>query len=544
MEEKRVNRRISGGQHVSLLPRLGGFYGVAGITLLVFAGIAYYLTRVVSTYVFIHTLLGLLAVIVYFASAKDSLGTFLGERSTKYGANAALYSLIAFGVLIALNYLGTRYYHRFDLTEAGVYSLSPQSQQVVGSLDQALEIHAFVQAGDDPLLEDLLASYGYASERLSFTIVDPDTRPDLAERFLITALPAIHLQYGDRSNVVTDISEEEITNGIIKVAQAEAKTVYFVEGHGEPSIDDNQQSQGYGQLKVALENEGYTVSTLVLSPDTAVPDDASVLVVAGAQRSLLDHETQAIDHYLKRQGHALFLLSPRVTPELSSYLASWGVEVGNDVIVDEQLQLLRGRTFTLTPVVTSYGQHPITAELGRHGGAALTSYGISRSVEPISLPTPPEGGDGGGHTGLSLVSLAQTGPNSWAETDLESIFQNQTAKIDEQDRRGPISLAVAVTANLKEMDAEQEGTARLAVFGNAMFANNQYLNQYFNRDFLLNTISWLGGEEELISIRPRTMRASRVQFTQEQGTAIFYLSVLILPEILLIAGLAVWWSRR
>ena len=420
---------------------------------------------------------------------------------------AALYSLIAFGVLIALNYLGTRYYHRFDVTEAGVYSLSPQSQQVVGSLDQELEIHAFVQAGEDPLLEDLLASYGYASERLSFTIVDPDTRPDLAERFLITALPAIHLQYGDRSNVVTDISEEEITNGIIKVAQAEAKTVYFVEGHGEPSVDDTQQSQGYGQLKIALESEGYTVSTVVLSPDTAVPDDASVLVVAGAQRSLLDHETQAIDHYLKREGHALFLLSPRVTPELSSYLANWGVEVGNDVIVDEQLQLLRGRTFTLTPVVTSYGQHPITAELGRQGGAALTSYGISRSVEPISPLTPPEGG--GGQTGLSLVSLAQTGPNSWAETDLESIFQNQTAKIDEQDRRGPISLAVAVTANLGEMDAEQEGTARLAVFGNAMFANNQYLNQYFNRDFLLNTISWLGGEEELISIRPRTMRASR-----------------------------------
>ena len=534
MEEERVNRRISGGQHVSLLPRLGGFYGVAGITLLVFAGIAYYLTRVVSTYVFIHALLGLLAVIVYFASAKDSLGTFLGERSTKYGANAALYSLIAFGVLIALNYLGTRYYHRFDLTEAGVYSLSPQSQQVVGSLDQELEIHAFVQAGADPLLEDLLASYGYASERLSFTVVDPDTRPDLAERFLITALPAVHLQYGDRSNVVTDISEEEITNGIIKVAQAEAKTVYFVEGHGEPNIDDNQQSQGYGQLKIALESEGYTVGTVVLSPDTAVPDDASVLVVAGAQRSLLAHETQAIDHYLKRQGHALFLLSPRVTPELSSYLANWGVEVGNDVIVDEQLQLLRGRTFTLTPVVTSYGQHPITAELGRQGGAALTSYGISRSVEPGQNSS----------TGLSLVSLAQTGPNSWAETDLQSIFQNQTAKIDEQDRRGPISLAVAVTANLEEMDAEQEGIARLAVFGNAMFANNQYLNQYFNRDFLLNTISWLGGEEELISIRPRTMRASRVQFTQEQGTAIFYLSVLILPEILLIAGLAVWWSRR
>jgi gliding motility-associatede transport system auxiliary component len=76
-----------------------------------------------------------------------------------------------------------------------------------------------------------------------------------------------------------------------------------------------------------------------------------------------------------------------------------------------------------------------------------------------------------------------------------------------------------------------------------VFANNQYIGQYFNRDLLLNSVSWLIGEEGLMSIRPRTIRASRVQFTAEQGTAIFYLSVLILPELLLIAGLAVWWRR-
>ena len=84
----------------------------------------------------------------------------------------------------------------------------------------------------------------------------------------------------------------------------------------------------------------------------------------------------------------------------------------------------------------------------------------------------------------------------------------------------------------------------MVVFGNAGFANNQFIGQYFNRDLLLNTVSWLVGEEELISIRPRTIRASRVQLTADQGTTVFYLSVLILPEILLIAGLATWWRRR
>ena len=244
------------------------------------------------------------------------------------------------------------------------------------------------------------------------------------------------------------------------------------------------------------------------------------------------HAITAIDAYLKKGKHALFLLNPRGTSELAAYLGQWGVQVGNDVIVDEQLQLLKGRTFTLTPFVTTYGAHPITEELSRRGNA-LTTYGMSRSVEPQT----------DGKVGVTPVSLAQTSPNAWAETDLESIFQRQTARLDESDRKGPISLAVAVTANLKEMGMTQESTSRLVVFGDTVFANNQYIGQYFNRDLLLNSIGWLIGEEGLLSIRSRSIRASRVQFTAEQGTAIFYLSVLVLPELLLIAGLAVWWRR-
>ena len=516
------------------MPPLGSFYGVVGVILLLFAGVAYFFTRLLSAYVFLHTLLGLLAVIIYLASAKDTLRTFLGERSTKYGASAALYSVLFLAIVAVVNYLSVRHHRRFDLTEAGVYSLSPQSLGILQRLDKTLAVNAFVEAGSDPQLKELLDSYHYASDKVSYSIIDPDKQPDLVERFQISTVPAVHLQYGDRTNVVNKISEEELTNGIIKVTRAEKKTVYFLEGHGEPSISEMQEPRGYGQIKTALDNESYEVKPLVLSEGVAVPDEANLLIVAGAERSLLPHETQAIDAYLKKGGHALFLLNPRATPELMTYLQQWGVQVGNDVIVDEQLQLLKGRTFSLTPFVTTYGAHPITEELSRRGAAALTTYGVSRSVEPQ-----PDG-----KKGVTPVSLAKTGPNSWAETDLDSVFQKQTARLDEQDRKGPVSLAVAVTANLKDMGADHDGTARLVVFGDAVFANNQFISQYFNRDLLLNTVGWLVGEEGLISMRARTMRASRVQFSAEQGTVIFYLSVLILPELLLIAGLAVWWQRR
>src|SRR5262245_57302519 len=257
------------------MPRHGSFYGVIGVIFLLFAGVAYFITRLLSAYVFLHALLGLLAIIIYFASAKDTLRTFLGERSTKYGASAVLYTVLFFAILVAINYLSTRHYHRFDLTEAGVYSISPQSRSILQRLDKPLEVNAFVEAGSDPQLKELLDSYRYASDKISYAIIDPDKQPDLAERFHISTVPAVHLQYGDNTNVVNKLSEEELTNGIIKVTRAEKKIVYFLAGHGEPDIADMQEPKGYGQIKTSLDNERSEEHTLVLSEGTPVPDDAN-----------------------------------------------------------------------------------------------------------------------------------------------------------------------------------------------------------------------------------------------------------------------------
>lgn len=521
------------------MPRLGSFYGVVGAILVLFAALSYIITRGASPYdalyISIHVLIGLGALIAYVVSARDSFQTFFGQRSTKYGAGSALYTLLFIAILVLVNYLSTRHYHRFDMTEAGVFSLSPQSVNVVKQLQQPLEINAFVEAGADPQLADLLATYRYASDKVTFHILDPDKQPELAERYKVSTIPAIHLQSGERTTIVNKVAEEDLTNGIIKVTRAETKKIYFLEGHGEPDPMNEQDPRGYGQLRTALENESHEVKQVVLTEGTPVPDDAAVLVVGGPERSLLDHEVQAIDAYLKKGKRALFLLNARTTPELATYLHQWNVQVGNNVIVDEQIQLLKGRTFTLNPLVTSYGQHPITAELIRQGTAALTSYGISRSVAPQE----------NGTQGPQATTLVQTSAKSWAETDMESLFQRQSARLDEgTDQKGPISLAVAVTAGAQAVDGKTDGATRLAVFGNAQFANNQLIGQYFNRDLLLNTLNWLIGEEGLMSIRAATLRSSRVQFSTEQARMIFYLGVLILPEILLIAGLAVWWKRQ
>jgi ABC-type uncharacterized transport system involved in gliding motility auxiliary subunit len=517
------------------MQRSASLLGLIGITFLLFAGVAYFITRTFSFYVLFHGLAGTLALIFALASRQTSIMAFLGERSTKYGVNAAFYSLIFLGILVLVNYLSTRYHHRFDTTRAGVYSLSPQSIDILKKLDKDLEVKAFVEGGTDPEIKELLDTYGYASSKVKPGLIDPDKQPDLAQRYGITSYRTIHLQYDDRSVTINKISEEDLTNGIIKITRQEKKAIYFIEGHGEPDITDLQESGGYGQVKTSLDNEGYEVKKFQLvSPEEEVPEDCDLLVVAGPQRSLLAHEVGAVDQYLKKGGHVLFLLNPGTAPELTALLQNWGTKVGDDVIVDQRLELFKGRTLDLRPIASSYGAHPITEDLTRRG-TAFTIYSLSRSVEANEA----------GKSGLQVTSLVKTSPDSWAETDLDAIFQRRVAQLDpDKDKKGPVSLAVAVTARLKDMGMDHAGEARLVIFGNAVFANNQYLGQYFNRDLFLNTVGWLAGEEELVSIRPRALTASRAQFSAEEGTVIFYLSVLILPEFLLVAGLAVWWQRR
>jgi ABC-type uncharacterized transport system involved in gliding motility auxiliary subunit len=137
---------------------------------------------------------------------------------------------------------------------------------------------------------------------------------------------------------------------------------------------------------------------------------------------------------------------------------------------------------------------------------------------------------------------------------VDELFTKGTATLEENDRKGPLSVAVAVEAKLKDMGvpppAAGEGKkapeeARLVVFGTPRFADNQELVQFrLNGDLFLNAVGWLIGQEELVSIRSRSVRASRAELTGKQALQVFYLAVLIVPQLLIATGISVWWRRR
>jgi len=121
------------------------------------------------------------------------------------------------------------------------------------------------------------------------------------------------------------------------------------------------------------------------------------------------------------------------------------------------------------------------------------------------------------------------------------------------DRPGPISLAVAVSAPVpgqtadegeKKDEAAPKPEIRLAVVGDSDFVANYTGEIRGNADLFLNTVNWLAQQENLIAIRPKQPQDRRLTMTLTQQRNVFWLSVLVLPGIIIGSGVYTWWRRR
>ncbi|MEE2665481.1 MAG: GldG family protein [Myxococcota bacterium] len=455
-----------------------------------------------------------------------------GRRAGRYGTSALLSAALGLAILAGVAFLSEQdqYSTRFDWTEDHVHSLSEQTRQVLSSLEQDVDVLLLSDVFEEASFRPLLERYAHASERVKLEFADPNTRPDLVEAYGLQDTDLrrglIRVAYGAASVEVTDFDESGVTNAIVKLTRGGGKQVCFSEGHNERVVlgEGAAEARGFARAATALRNETYEVETVLLAQTGSVPEDCDALVIAGATRPLLDIEHEALARYLEGGGALLVLLDPRSNTDVAADLESWGVEVGQDVVLDRSLALF-GRV--TSPFAADYASdHPITRDF-----AEPSLFHMARSLRP-------------GEQANDFVSLVWTGDASWAETDLTTWTEQGTAAYDEDaDALGPISLAVAGTPNLGA-SGEREREPRLVVFGDSDFATNELIDGFLNRDLFVNSVAWLLGEAEHISVRPNTARASRFQLSGEQFARMRMLSLFVLPEAIAILGVFTWWTRR
>jgi len=486
---------------------------------------------------------GLVCVLLYVLAQWREIAKVFAGRQARYGTLAATSILVVLGILVAINYIGKIQNKRWDLTANKQFSLSDQSRNVLGKLDAPMQIMVFAQEPEFGRYQDKMKEYEYASKKVSTEYIDPDKKPTIAKQNQIQQYGTIVFNYKGRTERVTSDNEQDITNGVIKVVSGQQRKIYFTQGHGEKDTTSAERD-GYNAIAAALGRENYTLEKLVVAQQGAVPDDASVVIVAGPRTDFFPQEVDALKKYLEKAGKLLLELDPPDKADsapLTNLIAlahDWGVDVGNNVVVDVSGMGRLIGTDASVPVAANYPSHPITQRF-----TFLTAFPLAREASPVS----------GGVNGHTAQAFVETSPRSWAETDIKALLTSGQVALDESkgDKKGPITIASAVSATTapppattKPPDDAPKPEARVAVIGDSDFAANAGLGIQGNRDLFMNTVGWLSQQENLISIRPKEADDRRITLTATQQSNITWLSLLIIPAFVFGTGVYTWWRRR
>ncbi len=537
-----------------------GLILLAGIALLAAAAASQAILFELSVVTAILGIAGLLLA----AWGAYALRTEIGGMFLQGRGEIMLYTLGVIGVLVAAAYFSVRFPVRFDMTASRIYSLSEPTVQMLGRLEKPVHIVFF----HDPMMRETVEIYQLIAKQTGKVTVeyyDPMLNPAQARmRGVEFAGTAIFESEGRRLQI-NGPSETDIANGILRISQGAQQVVCFLDGHGEPdpfSLESHDHSEGnpghshglgakvvlherHGIAKArhGLETLNYVVEKLSLLQGNNTLSRCTVLVVAGPKAALLPAEVKAIDRYLANGGNAFFMLDPFIRSGLEPVLREFGVVLDDDLVIDEASHFW---TDVSSPAVTDYNRHEITRDL------PLTFFPGVRSLSPTPQRVP----------GTSVRQVINSSKSSYGGTSRERAEFNK-----EKDKPGPLTLMVAVNRRPEfvasteavtrngepapSVAAEQTGKpgakgalSRIAVIGDSDFATNSFFHILGNGTLFLNTVNYLAAQENLIGLEPRTYDVPRVDLTNRQMKGTFFLSIILIPALMAIVGIAVWWRRR
>jgi gliding-associated putative ABC transporter substrate-binding component GldG len=503
----------------------------------------------------------------------------ISSKKKSFASNAILYALFVAGAVVLVNLIGTRLFHRVDLTEKNIYTLSKASKDLVKALPDFLSVKAYISKDLPPEIKrlsrdvrDKLDDYRTSSGgRFRWEAVDPAADKKFEEEASRCKVQKVQiqkvsnskfelgayylglcLQYGDKSEaipqIVNDAGLEYQLSSLIKKMTVKKKKIAFTTGHGESDLN-----QGLQALKQDIEQE-YEVTTL--NPSSAeIGADVDALVVAGPKQVIDDKGLAEIDRFIMT-GRGAILLAPGMAAGsagargmesmkmlqgndhgLDKLLEAYGFKVGKDIVIDPQaaapgvMDVGGGRRALVT--LPSF----VAAATEKAPGLTLLE-GIRGLVFPYASPVDLVGPLASGNVpaGGKVWRLAASSAASYRHTGFAIVSPEMKFEPGKQiganafgyAYQGPLKSAFVtappasvVSAN-KQPLGESQKPVRLVVVGNAAFANDEwtqlarFLPVYAaGAQLLYNAIGWTVEDEALIPMRSKTMDSRQIPAVSE-----------------------------
>ena len=475
--------------------------------------------------------LAVLGVAVYAILEPEHVRTLLSGRQARYGSNAFITTLAFIGIVIIANYLvetdsKLKEATTWDLTAGKVNTLSPELETAMKELPAEMSAIGFYSQVPVESTRDLFEKMDVASGgKFTYRFIDPVDEPLAAKQFGVTGDGKIVLQMNGRTEIAAYADEGEILTAMNRLQNPEARTVYFLVGHGESDVNGTGES-AFSRARETLEKKNITVKTLNLLAENRIPEDAQAIIVAGPAKPISPNESSLLINYALHGGSLVILENPlpltdfgeETDPLAESLDSVWGLRLRNDFVVDtgsQSIQVAVGAQVDVT--------HPVTSIM------LLSSFmPLTRSIEIVA------------REGFTQNALLQTGAESqaWGETDFTPL-QGSTASVaynEGTDTPGPLVLAAA---------SENAAGGKVIVIGSSTFATDAYFDVYGNGDLFVNSVTWAAGQGKSFDVTPKDPTIRTFTPPNQVGGLLIYIgAACLIPLAIIGLGIAAWASRR
>ncbi len=421
-----------------------------------------------------------------------------------------------------------------DFTKEKVYDFSDQTKSVMKELDKDVEVYALIpdNVTDDYLayVKEYLAKYEAMSDRYSVKYIDPYTEPaflskystdgdaiDLGsiivtcgEKFRVISYNSLFKTNANNSSISIDM-ETKMTSAVIYVTgHGEEVKIYFTTGHEEIECPN---------FTSYLTGEGYSCSEINLSK-TDIPGDAAIVVIASPGNDFTLEEIKKIDKFSDGGGQIIVTapLPGVTTPQnIAGYLGDWGIEFGNDQVVETDPSRMINTTNGAAPAPVIL-DHKITEKI------------INQKLEYVS----PESTSIITH--VNNIYGAVHAPLLRTSDAAESISYNSS-----ETKKGPFDLMVLAT---KLVD---NGKSNLLAVGSLVSIEAPVIigqSTYANSDLILNAVASVTDSTSSLDIRAKKVSSDYMRMTETQVRLTQIILLYILPVVIFIAGIVIWFRRR
>ena len=449
---------------------------------------------------------------------RRALLEFFAMRTTAQGLNMGAILLIAIAGLTCLNILAVRYDKKFDWTSDKLNSLSDQSQKAARAIRTETKLVLLYrndnQSGDNvqKSIKDLATMYSVLNSQIRFSSFNAVVDPTTARQFDYTSGPfAFFAVQGERKLKIDQPSEEGVTRALIKLGRTQKKVLYFTMGHGERDLDA-KDPDGLSFLKDEL-SVTYDVRALTLyQSGNKVPGDAAAVAIVRPNQQFLESELKALREYVQlSKGRLLIAIDPGMKHNLAGLTHVFGVEFANDFVLD-----LRSQVVQAGPATVLGTNFPTVSDITKaFGEGSFAVFDIASSLKRAG-DAPKE---------AKIEPLIATDQRTMSTIELGQV---------QFKPNGPHTLAMVATS----------GPSEVIVFGDSDLLSNRLVQSNLNNDLILNSVADLTNDKDLISIRPRAAKATRLDMTRQTYNVFVFLFLIPLPFLLFFGGGFMWYRRR